>query len=269
MKKQLIINADDLGFTLGINTAIKKAHQEGYLSHASLMANMPYFDDAIENVVAECPHLNIGVHLNLTCGKALFRENVLAENGEFKNSFIKILLLKNSKHLLNSIEKEMELQILKIKEKDISISHIDGHEHIHIIPSINRIVKKLAKKYQIPRIREINEDIFESIKYNRHSANRVNYIKLFLLKFLSHFNHNEKKVNFYSILNTCEINEKNLFSFLDATSHPTIEIMLHPGLHEENFSIEQLDERFKEFLTSKHRVEEYQLCFNKKFENYG
>lgn len=269
MKKHLIINADDLGFTLGINVAIKRAHLEGYLTHSSLMANMPYFEDAVDNVVRVCPNLKVGVHINLTCGKSLLDTNLLSKNGEFRNSFMNILLLRKSSVILEHIEKEIELQILKIKDQGIAISHLDGHEHIHVIPSINKIVKKLALKYNIPRVREINENIFESVKFNHRTASKVNYIKLLLLKFLSCFNHNEKKVNFYSILNTCEITDNNLFAFLESTSHQTIEIMLHPGVNEENSSVEQLDERFRSFLTSKHREKEYQLCFNKKFENYG
>ena len=155
MKSKLIINADDLGFTKGVNEAIKKAHLEGFLSHASLMANEAYFEDAIENVIKKCPDLKIGVHVNLTCGKALYKDNMLAKNGGFKNGFVNLLFRFKSNKVLTHIEKEIEYQILAIQNKGITISHIDGHEHIHIIPSINKIVRKLAEKYHIPRIREI------------------------------------------------------------------------------------------------------------------
>ena len=81
----------------------------------------------------------------------------------------------------HNIYNELEIWlrvILKIKEQGIEISHIDGHEHIHIIPSINKIVRRLAKKYQIERVREINENFFESWKYNSSTTPFVNIIKL-------------------------------------------------------------------------------------------
>lgn len=268
MKSKLIINADDLGFTKGVNEAIKKAHLEGFLSHASLMANEAYFEDAIENVIKKCPNLKIGVHVNLTCGKALHKDNILAKNGGFKNSFVNLLFRFKSKKVLIHIEKEIEHQILAIQNKGITISHIDGHEHIHIIPSINKIVRKLAGKYHIPRIREINEDFGESFKYNGKTASKANYIKLFLLRFLSWFNSDTKKVKFYSILNTCEINAENLFSYLENSHDEEVEIMLHPSLIELDRNQKDLDSRFIDFLNSPYRTQEFKLCFNPKFKEY-
>ena len=46
--KQLILNADDFGFTRGVNEAIIRAYQEGILTSTTLMANGPAFDDAVE-----------------------------------------------------------------------------------------------------------------------------------------------------------------------------------------------------------------------------
>jgi len=268
MKSRLIINADDLGFSKGINEAIKKAHLEGFLTHASLMANVSYFEDAIENVIAQCPNLKIGVHLNLTCGTALYKDNILAENTGFRNHFVNLLFKFKSQKVLAHIEKEIEHQILTIQNKGIQISHIDGHEHVHIIPSINKIVRKLAEKYHIPRIREINEDFGESFKYNGKTASKANYIKLFLLRFLSQFNSNTKKVKFYSILNTCEINTENLFAYLENSHEKEVEIMLHPSLIELDRNEKNLDSRFIDFLNSPYRTQEFELCFNPKFKDY-
>ncbi len=268
MKTKLIINADDLGFTHGVNVAIKKANLEGYLTHASLMANTHYFEEAVNDVVADCPNLKVGVHVNLTCGEALYRENALAENNQFRNNFIGLLFKLKSKRILEDIEKEIEAQIVKIKDRGIAISHIDGHEHIHIIPSINKIVRKLAKKYDIPRVREINENFRESIRFNGKSASKSNYVKLLLLKFLSKFNKNSGKVKFYSILNTCEINASNLFSYLNNSADEELEIMLHPSIIDLDKNEANLDSRFIEFLNSPYRTQEFELCFDENFEEY-
>lgn len=271
MVKQIILNADDLGFSLGVNKAILKASTEGYLSHASLMGNTTYFQHAIEEVIPKCPRLKVGVHVNLTCASALSSENSLTTNGELKNTFVTLLFRRKTKRVLEDLEKEIELQILKIKNAGVNISHIDGHEHVHIIPSINTIVRRLAKKYNISRVREINESIIESYQFNGRTASFANVIKLFLLKFLSLFNKNSKKVGFYSMLNTCEINAENLFLFLQKSkNYDVVEVMVHPGILglDSTKYFKTLDERFVQFLQDDHRKSEFVLCFDKKFENF-
>ena len=99
MVEKLIINADDLGLSPGVNQAILKAHNDGFLSHASLMANTEYFDNAIEEIIPQCENLMIGVHVNLTCAKALYSGNVLAENDLLKNDFVKLLFKRKSKEV--------------------------------------------------------------------------------------------------------------------------------------------------------------------------
>lgn len=271
MVKKVILNADDLGFSKGVNEAILQAHQNGYLSHASLMANTKYFDHAISEVIPNCPHLKIGVHVNLTCAAPLFSENILSSNAVLRNTFITLLFRRKTKKVLEHLEKEIELQILKIKNVGLEISHIDGHEHVHIIPSINKIVRKLAKKHRIPRVREINENVFESYQFNGRTASLANVIKLLLLKFLSLFNENSGKIGFYSMLNTCEINARNLFPFLKNTkNYHTVEVMVHPGIigidSPEYF--ESLDDRFVSFLKDDHRKSEFDLCFDEQCESY-
>ena len=271
MVKNIILNADDLGFSLGVNEAILQANTKGFLTHASLMANTEYFDHAVKEIIPNCNDLKIGVHVNLTCANALFPQNVLAENGVLKNDFVKLLFRRKTPKVLDSLEKEIEFQILKIKNSGIEISHIDGHEHIHIIPSINKIVRKLAKKHHIKRIREINEGLIESWKFNGRTANLSNVIKLVLLKFLSLFNVNDNKIGFYSMLNTCEIKSENLFPFLEnSQSFETVEIMVHPALTEFDNAeyYKSLDKRFVDFFKDPNRKYEFDLCFEERFKNY-
>lgn len=270
MVKKLIINADDLGFSLGVNVAILEAHNKGFLTHASLMANTAYFNHAVEEIIPNCKNLKVGIHVNLTCAKALFPANILTKKRFLNNTFVSLLFKRKSKKVLKSIENEIEMQILKIKNAGIEISHIDGHEHIHLIPSINKIVRRLAKKHDIKRVREINEGLFESWKFNGRTASFANVIKLILLRFLSFFNENSGEIGFYSMLNTCEINGSNLFQFLkESNIYEEVEVMLHPALPNlDNCDYyKTLDPRFVEFLKNPHRKSEFDLCFDKNFAN--
>lgn len=270
MKNKIIINADDLGLSKGVNKAVYNAYKDGFLSHASLMANGYFFNDALDEVVSTLPKLRVGLHINLTCCKALVGKCILTdEKGLLSKNFISLLLMRKTKKNLEIIETEIELQFKKLIDNNIQISHIDGHEHVHVIPSINKIVQKLAEKYKIGRIREINENFVTTFKYNLRTGTIANLIKLFLLKFLSFFNKNKKEIEFYTILNTCEINAQNLFKYLESENGKMVEVMLHPALEEENIDSLNLDKRFKDFLKSDFRKKEFDLCFNKKFEEYG
>lgn len=266
--KKIIINADDLGLSEGVNQGILKAYQEGFLNHASLMANTDYFEQAVEEIIPHCPNLHVGVHLNLTCAKALYSNNILTKKGVLKNSFFTLLLKRKSKKVLDSLKNEIECQILKIKETGIAISHIDGHEHVHVIPSINRIVQAAAVRHGIGRVREINESFSTSFKYNLRTASFANVAKFFLLKFLTFFNKNKNTVAFYSILNTCEINAENLFNYLENANGKKVEIMLHPSIVALDQDLKNLDQRFIDFLHSEFRTQELELCFNPKFAKY-
>ncbi len=69
-KKQLVVNADDFGFTGDVNQGIIEAHQRGILTATTLMANGDAYDDAVR-LARENPSLDMGAHLVLIGGQAV------------------------------------------------------------------------------------------------------------------------------------------------------------------------------------------------------
>ena len=65
--KRLIVNADDFGFTRGINRAVVRAFKTGIVTSATIMANGEAFEDAVELALAN-PGLGIGCHLAVVGG---------------------------------------------------------------------------------------------------------------------------------------------------------------------------------------------------------
>ena len=65
--RQLIVNADDFGFTKDVNSGIAESHERGILTAATLMANGAAFDDAVL-VSRRLPGLDVGCHLVLIGG---------------------------------------------------------------------------------------------------------------------------------------------------------------------------------------------------------
>ena len=66
----LIINADDLGYSPGVNTAIADLYQAGLVTSTSLIVNLPH-SEAGAAIARRLPGLSVGVHLNLSKGEPL------------------------------------------------------------------------------------------------------------------------------------------------------------------------------------------------------
>ena len=62
--KKIIINADDLGYSLWVNGEIERCIVSGVVTSSTLMANAPGFKDGVR-IAKQYPHISIGVHLNL------------------------------------------------------------------------------------------------------------------------------------------------------------------------------------------------------------
>ena len=69
-RKQLVVNADDFGFTPDVNEGIMEAHRDGILTATTLMANGAAFDHAVR-LARQTPALDVGCHLVLVGGRSL------------------------------------------------------------------------------------------------------------------------------------------------------------------------------------------------------
>ncbi|GAC1617094.1 MAG: chitin disaccharide deacetylase [Candidatus Acidiferrum sp.] len=159
--KSLIVNADDLGWTEGVNQGIAESHHKGLVTSASLLANGRAFFNAVE-LVRHTPGLGIGVHLNLSDGTPVASaekvKSLLDKTGMLRGSPGN-LLLRLARHvlLLEEVEREWDAQIQKIRNTGIRPTHLDGHKHVHMLPGLFEIALNLAKRHQISAIRISHE----------------------------------------------------------------------------------------------------------------
>lgn len=65
--RRLIVNADDLGRTRGINAGIFESHRDGILTSATLMVSCPAAREAAEEL-EQVPRLGVGLHLVMAGG---------------------------------------------------------------------------------------------------------------------------------------------------------------------------------------------------------
>jgi predicted glycoside hydrolase/deacetylase ChbG (UPF0249 family) len=166
--KSLVINADDLGMCESTNSAIADAHRRGILTSASLMATGVAFDHAYEHVVRANPRLGIGLHVCLTNGRALCPPSeiplLVDDQGRFRNGFLSLyrLTLTRPQAVLTQVEREVSAQFERLLSHGISIDHVDGHRHVHMIPRIFPVVSCLALRYGCAAIRVAHEPFVPS-----------------------------------------------------------------------------------------------------------
>ena len=234
-----IFNADDFGISKGVNAAIVKAHREGILNSASLMINQKYADEAVK-LAKEMPELEIGLHVNLTneypAAPAQKIPLLVDEHGKLKNGFVNLLLLSflKPRQLRQQAETEMRAQIVKYLATGLPLQHLDSHRHVHMIPQIFKAMRKLQKEFEVPRIRVMNENALNTLKYNKNKSWLFDgaLIKYVLLRFLCWWNGYKNDVYFYTLLYTCKIAKGQFKGVKIPSGYKAVEIMIHPGMPE-------------------------------------
>jgi len=155
--RNLIVNADDLGWTDGVNRGIVEAFHHGIVTSASLLANGAAFAAAVD-AARSAPGLGIGVHLNLSDGPPIADRktvrSLLNGDGEFAGGPESLLLRRARRGLvLAEVENEWDAQIRRVRDAGITPTHLDGHKHVHMLPGLFEIALRLAKRHGIAAIR--------------------------------------------------------------------------------------------------------------------
>lgn len=239
MTLKKIFNADDFGISRGVNAAIVKAHREGVLNSASLMINQKFAEEAVKQA-KEMPNLEMGLHINLTnefpAAPAQKIPLLTDERGKLKNGFVNLLLLSffKPRQLRQQVEIEIRAQIAKYLATGLPLQHLDSHRHVHLIPQIFKVTRKLQKEYEVPRIRVMNENCFNTLKFNQNKSWLFDgaLIKYVLLRFLCWWNGYKSDVYFYTLLYTCKISREQFNNVKIPHGYKAVEIMIHPGMPE-------------------------------------
>jgi chitin disaccharide deacetylase len=248
--KNLIVNADDLGWTEGVNRGIAEAHQNGIVTSASLLANGGAFRAAVE-LARTLPGLGVGVHLNLSDGAPVGgRESVpslVNDKGEFEGGPESLLLKIATRGLAQSeVESEWEAQIRRVRDVGIAPTHLDGHKHVHMLPGLFEIALRLAKKHGIGAIRVSHENpklrsALSASEEQRASVALKQGVQARGLKLLA--SGAREKVEragmttadyFCGIAHTGVLTKEGVARLLRSLPEGTTELMCHPGYTDEN-----------------------------------
>ncbi|WP_273185594.1 carbohydrate deacetylase [Hyphomonas adhaerens] len=160
---RLIVHADDFGLSERVNEGVADAHLNGILTSTSIMACAPAFDHAVR-IAKATPSLDIGVHLTLIEERPLTDPakvpSLVDETGHF-HKHITVFAKRYFRGLidLDEVRLELDAQIARIKEAGLAISHLDSHQHVHMLPGILSVAQDLGRKHGIAPMRLPRETV--------------------------------------------------------------------------------------------------------------
>ncbi len=168
-----MVNADDLGFTAGVNRGIFECAAAGTVTSASVMVNTPGFDDAMQG--RGSVSLGLGLHLNLIDGRPLTKAPSLtdATTGEFY-PFATFLARATAGALVRAeLIAEATAQLKRLKAAGVDITHIDSHRHTHVHPVVWPAVVEAATAHGLRFIRVPREPLANNAGRARATLSKV------------------------------------------------------------------------------------------------
>jgi predicted glycoside hydrolase/deacetylase ChbG (UPF0249 family) len=126
--KFVIFNADDFGYSDGINRGIVEAHERGVVTSATLMVNAPRAHEAAR-LAGEHPKLAVGLHVNFT------------------NEAQRLIDLESPKECRSELRRQYEHFLDLLGRKP---THLDSHQHVHRHPMRRLLFEQLADTEGLP-----------------------------------------------------------------------------------------------------------------------
>jgi predicted glycoside hydrolase/deacetylase ChbG (UPF0249 family) len=232
---KLIVNADDFGISEAVNRGIVEAHVRGIVTSTSIMATAPKFEHAVE-LARQRPSLAVGVHLVLTEQRPLIgaaaAASLVRPDGTFE-PHLKQLLKKRLRGLvaMSEVRSELDAQIRRVRSAGIAINHLDGHQHVHVLPGISRVVAELAAAHGISAVRYPAERVrgymLRSVKHAPRVIEQAALNMFCAASPLARLRRSDEFVGFYFGGRLDEANLETVISGLPTRG--TVELMCHPG----------------------------------------
>lgn len=264
--KKLVFTADDFGMSQAFNEAVLTGFNEGFLTSTCICANGAVFENAVKEILPQCPGIGLGVHLNIVEGKStrknISRTSLLCDSaGFYKKGFLNFLVNSKNRQLLQEIEADYRNQLEFVFEY-AEIDHLNSHVHTHGIPAIFDIVCKLAKEYNISFVRTQYEKFYMIPDFLKHLNYKypANLPKITILNILTRFNFEIARQ--YSVKTNKYLIGTGYTGFMDSKTieyglkaikdeNCITEILIHPCKFDYNYN--QRNPRYIEFQITQNK----------------
>lgn len=150
---KLVINADDLGLHPKIDEGILRAHAEGVVTSATVLATGSNVSEAVARARAQ--KLPLGVHLCVTTHLAPAAPTGdvrwLAPGGRFRKDWREFATAWVGQLVpAEEVILELRAQVNRVRHLGADVDHLDTHQHLHLLPGMRRLVEGLAAELDLP-----------------------------------------------------------------------------------------------------------------------
>jgi predicted glycoside hydrolase/deacetylase ChbG (UPF0249 family) len=145
----LIVNADDYGLTPAVSEGILRAHRDGVVTSTSVLSLARGFSRTARWLADEA-HLGVGIHLAAIGEDAPIltaREipTIVDRRGRLAASWRAFLRWEFQRRVDPAdVAREFAAQAALVSDLGVTLTHLDTHQHLHLWPSVGRVVIELA-----------------------------------------------------------------------------------------------------------------------------
>jgi hopanoid biosynthesis associated protein HpnK len=239
-QKRIILNADDFGRSMAVNVAVMRAHREGVLTSTSLMVTGDAVEEAVE-LARQAPTLAVGLHLVLVDGAAVLPPadipHLVDSHGHFLGNPLRLGLLYFAHPVARAeMARELEAQFERFAETGLALSHVDGHLHMHVHPTVFNLLLPLAERYGSRGVRVPRDDLWLSLQHDRRMVGtKVLWALAFGLlsgwcrsRLRGHSLSVTHRV--YGLMQSGCMRESYVLAVLQRLAVPTAELYFHPSV---------------------------------------
>lgn len=158
--RRLIVNADDFGYFDEVSRGIIDCAERGVVTATGVMANGPALGRWTEKL-RSLPKVSVGVHLNATLGQPLtgeMRTALSRSAGEFPSKERLVAGLLSGRLPAALVHAEWRAQVERCREAGLAVVFLNSHEHVHALPLLGRIARRLAEEFGIVHVRAPKPD---------------------------------------------------------------------------------------------------------------
>lgn len=182
MTKHVLFSADDFGLSIEVNEAIEIAHHQGMLSTANLMVAGAAAQDAIRRA-KKMPNLKVGLHLVVIEGPAVLPYSeiplIINADNQFPSNQLKMGIDYFFKSKIqHQLRREIKAQLQAFIDTGLTLDHIDVHKHMHLHPSVGKMLIELGQEFNVRNIRVPHELVktLMAVDQTKHKENIGNIL---------------------------------------------------------------------------------------------
>lgn len=143
----LVVTADDLGISRGVNKGILEAHRGGVVRSTSLLVTYPASEEGAALALSE-RDLEVGIHLDLVGGRPVSDPSTVRSLTDAEGRFYRLPELTRrlftGRVRAGDVATELRAQVERARSWGAPALAWDSHRHVHLMPPVARVVSALA-----------------------------------------------------------------------------------------------------------------------------